>query len=709
MFEQGNHIIQSLRKKWEREKVIQLALIAFSISILAGAIVYTISGLSMWFVLLFFPVIFGVLLLLIKSWRVSNNEVAVLLDQHIPELQESSSLFLKERTELGFLENLQVKKISGVLSDAEKPRPFAGILRNALIIFLITAIASVGIVQARTFFSTLVSTRDKAVAAKTAPKEILPAALSSVEVEIVPPSYTGKKSRTQTSMNLEVEAGSKVTWTFATTSDAKQVEIIFNDSNSISAKAKNNSTKEWSYSLPVKNSGFYQLKIDGTLSEYFKLESVKDREPQILIKSPAAHSSIDYGQKPLSTIRSTISDDYGIKDAILVATIASGKGEAVKFKEQKITLNGFSAGKNQYDLQQNIDLAKLGMVPGDELYFFISATDYLQQETKSDIHTIKIQDTAELMSIDGLISGVDLKPEFFRSQRQIIIETELLIKSKASMTELAFKEKSNDLGNDQKLLRLRYGKFLGEESSTEIGGEQHGDEDHDEIKPEDFGNAAKIADPYTHKHDIAEDATFFDPETKKQLRATLNEMWSAELRLRTYKPEEALPFEYKALRLLKDLQQQSRVYVAKTTTKTTPLKPEKRLTGELDKITEPSSKNKFDAAPDAATALRLALSILEEISINGLVSEKENELLAPAAQQLSERASSEPTQYLLAFEALKKIRNSDITTRNIRTAQSGLNRMLRSNSTKPSASSSSPGAGLSGEYFRNLNKKEGRP
>ena len=94
-----------------------------------------------------------------------------------------------------------------------------------------------------------------------------------------------------------------------------------------------------------------------------------------------------------------------------------------------------------------------------------------------------------------------------------------------------------------------------------------------------------ILDQFSHKHDIAEDATFFDPETKKQLKATLAEMWKSEGKLRLYKPAEALPFAYNALRLLKDLQQKSRVYVAKTSSKTTPLQPkEKRLTGELDKI-----------------------------------------------------------------------------------------------------------------------------
>jgi hypothetical protein len=64
-------------------------------------------------------------------------------------------------------------------------------------------------------------------------------------------------------------------------------------------------------------------------------------------------------------------------------------------------------------------------------------------------------------------------------------------------------------------------------------------------------------------------------------------MWNAELPLRIFKPQEALPYEYKALRLLKDLQQKTRAYVAKTNSRTTPLDLKKRLSGDLSKISQP--------------------------------------------------------------------------------------------------------------------------
>ncbi len=129
-------------------------------------------------------------------------------------------------------------------------------------------------------------------------------------------------------------------------------------------------------------------------------------------------------------------------------------------------------------------------------------------------------------------------PEYFRSQRQIIIDSEKLLKERSTITVQEFNSRSNEIATDQKLLRLRYGKFLGEEDESEIGGHQEEEEGHNE--PGDFGNAEKLLDAVAHKHDQAEDATYFEPELKAQLKATLAEMWKSELHNRPPSPTRSL-------------------------------------------------------------------------------------------------------------------------------------------------------------------------
>ena len=292
------------------------------------------------------------------------------------------------------------------------------------------------------------------------------------------------------------------------------------------------------------------------------------------------------------------------------------------------------------------------MKPGDELYFFINAKDNHGQQSRSDVYLISIVDTSNLMSMVGMANGVNLVPEYFRSQRQIIIDTEKLLKEQETIAADDFKNRSNALGMDQKLLRLRYGKFLGEESETGVGGERDHEDDHEKVA---FGDVKALMDEYAHKHDIAEDATFFEPELKRQLKAVLNEMWSSELRLRTYKLQEALPYEYKALRLLKDLQQKSRAFVAKTTIKTAKLKLEKRLTGELDKIIQPTQQATFEPIDRSAEELKLLLSMLEQRKAGKSFAYGDRELLRSGEKQLIGVAANQPTLYLPALKSLRKL------------------------------------------------------
>jgi hypothetical protein len=457
----------------------------------------------------------------------------------------------------------------------------------------------------------------------------------------------------------------------------------------------------------VQQPGFYQVKIDSQWSELYKIEVVKDKPPVIQVRSPKQQTLIELGQPKQVLADVVLSDDYGVANAHLVATIASGSGEAVKFKEQQIGFGGFAQGRLQQQLQQRISLTGLGMQPGDELYLYVTATDNHAQQTRSDVFIITLEDTAQLMSMDGLANTLNIKPEFFRSQRQIIIETEQLLKDRSTLTAEQFNNKSNDLGIDQRLLRLRYGKFLGEENNTSIGEKHEGEEEgHEEEHEAPFGDVEAIMDQYAHKHDIAEDATFFDPETKKQLKATLAEMWNAEGKLRLYKPAEALPFEYKALRLLKDLQQKSRVYVAKTSSKTAPLKPaEKRLTGDLAKIGSPVVKEERKPVNDAAMVLRKTLGVLEQIKFDPVVTNESRVLLQQGAMQLATSATANPAAYLDALQSLKRVEGGNANSKDIAVAQKGLQQLLNTPAIAPYKPVVAPSTGLSKQYFNQLKKQ----
>jgi hypothetical protein len=399
------------------------------------------------------------------------------------------------------------------------------------------------------------------------------------------------------------------------------------------------------------------------------LEVQADEPPQVVIEAPKPYTVVDYGEPTVIPLKVRLKDDYGITDASVVAILSSGRDEAVKFRQQEMRWNEVFAGdRAAYSLSKLLDLGALGLKPGDELYFYCRAKDSRGQEGRTETYIISFTDTAQVMSLEGMTMSSDVKPEFFRSERQIIIETEQLLRQKDTIAVTAFRDKSNDLGIDQKLLRLRYGKFLGEEAEEGEPGAGGGPGDTTDFGA--FGDATRILDVFTDKHDNAEDATYFEPGVKQQLKTTLNEMWKAELQLRTYRPREALPFAYKALRLLKDLQQQSRAYVAKTGAKVTPLNPARRLTGELGAIRAPEQEVVAGGQLSGEEVLRMALAVLESRRIGeggmgagpsgagdraGMLGAGDRVVLQEAGHKLGAAAVARPAEYLRAYEALKRL------------------------------------------------------
>jgi hypothetical protein len=706
--------ISAILKKWRAINIFSDVLLSLAITCLPAMLLHKILLLPLYWGIGIFIISFVLLFIIHGTWKVDEREMARFLNRFFPELEESSDLLLKPYESLNLLEKMQAAKLKKAIAHIPKPSVWHKQFKVSWIALIVTlAVCFVMGVFPYTYKQPginnvgLIDTRNTG----TLKAEKKPVAIASVSIKIIPPAYTGRPARQQNKFNLLVEENAEVLWQLTTTNYLSALKFIFNDSSLVDLYATDSSHTHWAVRKSFKESGFYQVQTGQNLSELYKIESIRDLPPVIKIQSPKPYLLVDFGQPQKVMMAVDISDDYGIDSSNVVATIASGNGEAVKFSEQKLFFPEFTRGKQQYQLKKILDLPALGLQPGDELYYYVTARDNHGQENRSDIYIINIADTSKLMSMDGMAAGVNMVPEYFRSQRQIIIETEQLLKDKDTITAQKFHDRSNNLGMDQKLLRLRYGKFLGEESENEVGAEAEAHSEHDQKAHTDaseFGNASAIMDAYSHKHDNAEDASFFEPKLKAQLKATLTEMWKSELQLRIYKPREALPFAYKALRLLKDLQQKSRVYVAKTSIKTTPLKPGNRLTGDLGKIVEPELHASYVKAADPADFLRKCIIVLEKLKTGVAAQPDEIQVLKRGSLQLIMASATSPALYLGPLAAMRRIleniRNiSKINATDIAFAENAFQKMLPAAAILP-APNAHQTLDLSRQYFRNLNR-----
>jgi hypothetical protein len=311
-----------------------------------------------------------------------------------------------------------------------------------------------------------------------------------------------------------------------------------------------------------------------------------DQAPTISITKPGELIQILSPETKFASIALSIRDDYRISNASLHLTLARGSGENIRFSDKEIAIpQANDPAVRQWEKQ--FSLSELGMETGDELYFFVRASDNAALHphiSVSPTYTLRIPATLVETEATSVLP-ILVKPESLRSQRQIIIDTEQLISdinTNRKMSPALVRSRSEEIASAQGSLRRRYGKFLGEESSLfeKKSDDEHGEHnDHDSHGQE--GKPVDMTAQYSHMHDQAENATLFDDATKKILRRVLSAMWDAEKNLRAITPQPALPFENRALEAIKQLQQADRIYVHKTAFTPPTIKEEKRMTGDV--------------------------------------------------------------------------------------------------------------------------------
>lgn len=641
----------------------------------------------------------------IKPWYPDKIQVSRYIDSKIDHAEYSTGLFLIPTTELSGLAQLQREKIAERLRptlDGLKPPNRLGmsaVLAGALIVLALVGQQSnwMGVLnstkQSIPLENAVVFMGQDTITSKfTIPK------LVEQQLTINFPGYTRLGSRSTTAMDVKAVKGSRLYWKLKFDREVQNVRMqsMGNEYDMTEANGyyvRNNL---------IESSGFYNFKfedLDGNSysSDLYGIEAVSDTPPEIEIKNLDQFTSFDYSEEKIIVFNTHITDDFGIADSYIIATVSKGSGESVKFREEKMTFErGLAKGAKRLKLPKSINLDRLKLEPGDELYFYVEALDQKSPNpnySRSETFFAAVKDTvSEAFGVEGTL-GVDRMPDYFRSQRQLIIDTEKLIKEKPQLSEHDFKFKSNELGFDQKALRLKYGAFMGEESEVALEvsediedldvGEDHGDDHSDEEDPlaeythdHDGDNEHNLVvdsekekdksknplQEFMHDHGDPEMATLFEESLKVKLLKALAEMWDAELYLRLYKPAESLPYQYKALKLIQEIKNDARIYVHRIGFDPPPIKEDKRLTGELKDVNS-FSKTADIEYEDAYVNMRNAAATLEDlIDSEQKPLEKDLIVFELAGDELAGLAIKSPGKYLNTLQALSRLINGADTS-----------------------------------------------
>jgi len=697
--EEARYRIKKLKARYYLLRGGEIILLSSAVALVIGSVLYLLPVSSV--IKLLTTIGLGVAFVI--SWiiryqlfQLTDRKFIQYLNAHYPQLEESADLLLAATVSLSGLQNLQLQKVLQRFDEIYPEIKLPNRLIQSVVAFIVCMAAYLVLTSfapPRTKSSES-NVTNLATTLSNQPKGS--AAISFLSISVSPPAYTGLKSFESPSSNLKVPEGSSVTWSVEFSDSIKDALLLLSGKDSVALVAKSNS---YFTTLDLTESGFYQIRWrdDKTIrSDYFRIEIVNDQSPKIMIDNLNQFTRLSFADKLTVPLKATLSDDYGLTRASIIATVSKGSGESVKFREEKLMFEtpATISGK-AIKASRSLDLRKLGLEPGDELYFYVEAVDNKMPSpnySRTETFFIALQDTTRQEAVEDEGLGVDLMPDYFRSQRQLIIDTEKLLKERKQKTVQEFKSTSNELGYDQKVLRLRYGQFLGEEFEGQIGPVSHEEDEADhestiekfshvhdkenehnlvaDKKPAPTGHSHEDQKPgekedplaaFAHNHDDSEQATFFIESVRAKLKAALTVMWDAELHLRLYEPAKSLPYQYTALKLLKEISNDSRIYVHRTGFDPPPLKEEKRLTADLSEVFNSVGKSEqlqTETYPEIRKAL-LLMEVLQQEKTKEL-SALHKEQLHRAGQELAVVAVAQSGQYLEGLSLLKKLTDDTV-------------------------------------------------
>lgn len=667
--------VKQIKRQWQLVKLTEGAMLSAGCAMLF----YGLAGQLLWIALLLFMLALIAWGIVIGFWSVRQKDIWQYLNKAYPQLQHSMELVGRDQYQLNIIENLQRAEVEKQLGELSVRFPWHWRWPASIFIFGLLVMV---------IYSTLDSQLTEKMARSKS--QMLQSSLSmeqapeikNIKIAIRPPAYSGLKSIQQSSTIIEALEGSTISWSVIFNQPIDRCEIIFTNDKSFEMTGE----FEFHYTSSFFSNEFYHFQYDTKdsvfTSDLYPLKVIRDQNPIIDMGELELFQQHEFGDISVLEIQVNITDDYGIDRANIVATVAKGSGESVKFREQILDFeSSIRKGRKELELKKKFDFEDLELEPGDELYFYVIAQDNkvpIPNISKSETYIISLLDTADAEFYMQGNLGADLMPAYFRSQRQIIMDTEKLLTNQSNISDEEFQSKSNELGFDQKVLRLRYGQFLGEEFVSDAGAgdaevdhvdDSENDEEnllekyvhnHDSENEQNLLEEENPLEAYMHNHDMAEENTFFFKSVRAKLKAAMALMWESELHLRLYQAKQSLPYQYKALRLIKEIKNHSRIYVQRMGFDPTPLKPiASRFKGKaMEDVVNSRASNRFDEQDEFLYTKNL-LKAINDYQVNG--SAIDSLSWQRAGDEIALKGLEVPLKYFAALQSVQRFSNGVIT------------------------------------------------
>ncbi|MBJ2135307.1 DUF4175 domain-containing protein [Paraglaciecola chathamensis] len=728
--------LQQIVRTSKRRKLIQHMLYCLPVLLLLAAGLYLVDSAVFIWQPLVISTLFLVglaLCLLVAFYRpsyraITPHNVAKDLNRRFPSLEESCQLVLvKDQHTLSVLQRLQyqrsAKALNKLLEDKNTPLAPRFGLKTALVLNLVTVLLCL---FAANFICNIahkpLADEVAISSAQETAHNVTNDALSKItnaRVAVTPPNYAigfngFKRNQTQT-LDMQVLAGSKVQWKLVFSNEPQgQNQPYSIQVNNTQLSLEHTSDGKHTASTVVKRAAVYQvLDHQRRVLAVHSIKVIPDESPQISFVAPQATiteiKSQNENRKPTISTQVVISDDFALSKVEILASVAKGSGESVKFRDSVFTFDTINTVDGQQLYSKEWNLSALGMEPGDELYFSVKAWDNRENQpqlTQSSTKVIRwLGEDIDTVFSEGTV--IDNMPAYFKSQRQIIIDTKALIAQRLALTEHEFNHTSQELGVAQADLKHKYGQFVGDEvsgitrtmedgASRQHNNEHDAEEAHEDHKnheehseheepaegshdahqhedehglTEDKSGYQSVIEQFGHAHGETDVAIFKAPGGIEQnprvmMKRAIAYMWQAEGQLRLNRPQDALPFEEQALIWLNRTKKAQRIYVKRLGFEPPPVSEQRRYQAELTDInTEAQHTPNVINDTDVRTLTKAIALLNAPLRVNAPFNAQEKELLSQTEVLLNSLLDETP-EVIEALASLAQIQRSNRRTPN---------------------------------------------
>jgi len=302
----------------------------------------------------------------------------------------------------------------------------------------------------------------------------------------------------------------------------------------------------------------------GEASRLLVVEGVRDSLPRVSLEAPA-RDSVFREPRGVLALAAQATDDWGVASAAFELVVSSGEGERFTVRTVQLAAQRYAPSARRASWRGTLDLAALGLGPGDVVHLRAVARDAHPLATRefgtSETRAFRIARPAEYDSVAVEPAPPPAVDSSLLSQRMLLMLTERLDARQKRMARAEVLRESLRIARDQQKLRLAVGDVVFQRLSGESSAEHahYAGDGHDHGVDQQGGKLAMSTNSTTGMLEEGNDSPIV--AINKPLLEAYNAMWDAGRALEQGDPHGAIPAMRRALEAIERSRAATRLYL----------------------------------------------------------------------------------------------------------------------------------------------------